>query len=93
MMQNVILGTVLVAFSAKTMLTGMFEMPDKSAKTGSGDIVNGVVKAYHGVLGLILALLIYIGVFKEVYAFTPVLLYIASLYFFSIKMSLMALPI
>ncbi len=86
-MQNAVLGTVLVVFSAKTLLTGAFNMPEKYDKTGCGDIVSGVIKTYHGVLGLILALLIYMGVFREVYAFTPMILYVGSLYIFGQKVS------
>ncbi len=84
-MQNLFLGSVMTVFSIKTLIAGMTEITSEKEKTGCGDIVSGTVKVYHGIFGLILAMPIFFGFFHNVYAFMPVVLYVASMYFFGQK--------
>lgn len=84
-MQNFFLGSVMTVFSIKTLIAGMTEVTREKEDTGCGDIVSGMVKAYHGIFGLVLALPIFFGFFHNVYSFMPVVLYVISLYFFEQK--------
>ncbi|WP_031551625.1 hypothetical protein [Oribacterium sp. FC2011] len=86
-MQNLFLGSVMTVFSIKTLIAGMAEVTREKEETGCGDIVSGIVKAYHGIFGLILAMPIFFGLFHNVYAFMPVALYAVSLYFFGQKVT------
>ena len=86
-MQNLFLSSVMTVFSIKTLIAGMTEVTREKEKTGCGDIVSGIVKAYHGIFGLVLAVPIFFGFFHNVYAFMPVVLYVMSLYFFEQKIT------
>ena len=86
-MQNLFLSSVMTVFSIKTLIAGMTEVTREKEKTGCGDIVSGIVKAYHGIFGLVLAVPIFFGFFHNVYSFMPVVLYVISLYFFEQKIT------
>ena len=86
-MQNLFLSSVMTVFSIKTLIAGMTEVTREKEKTGCGDIVSGIVKAYHGIFGLVLAVPIFFGFFHNVYAFMPVALYVMSLYYFEQKIT------
>ena len=86
-MQNLFLSSVMTVFSIKTLIAGMTEVTREKEETGCGDIVSGIVKVYHGIFGLVLAVPIFFGLFHNVYAFMPVVLYVMSLYFFEQKIT------
>ncbi len=86
-MQNVIMGTVLMVLALASFFWGMLDDHKEKEKTGTGNILSGVIKVYYGILGMALSLPVFLGLVKNVYIALLIIFYIIGLYKVDYKMT------